>query len=170
MIDRLIFGTAKFFTTDKSQRKKYCSLLENAYESGVRSFDTAPSYGSESLLGDVFYGVEDIAITSKIGTFSQRKNGPIPFYHLIYQRHFKSYMSRFPRLKKDIQLLLKSSKSFKRDSQKKLVNIDKKHIENSVELSLKVLKRDKLDCFLLHEPKRFIFQKRLIQKNSLFAN
>ena len=47
------------------------STLSYAYESGLKSFDTAPNYGNgfaEFCLGNVFNGVSDIEINTKFGS------------------------------------------------------------------------------------------------------
>ena len=47
------------------------STLSYAYESGLKSFDTAPNYGNgfaEFCLGNIFNGVSDIEINTKFGS------------------------------------------------------------------------------------------------------
>tara|TARA_Y100000593_G_C4305994_1_gene335747 strand:+ start:1825 stop:2724 length:900 start_codon:yes stop_codon:yes gene_type:complete len=46
-------------------------ILKYSYDSGIKSFDTAPNYGNgfaEFCLGNVFNGVEDVEINTKFGS------------------------------------------------------------------------------------------------------
>jgi len=68
---KLVLGTAQFGADygitnrhGKIKRKEVFSILSLAWDSGVRRFDTAPSYGSEELLGEFIrtHGIRDEAI------------------------------------------------------------------------------------------------------------
>lgn len=83
---RMMFGTGA------SSAKKYeelYPLIDTAIKSGVRSFDSAPSYGTEQVLSKIFtsifeqYGLkrEDIFIQTKIDPI-QMQNGCIEEYFI----------------------------------------------------------------------------------------
>ncbi len=58
-VEKIVLGTAQFGTdygianmSGKPETKKAYEILEFAWDAGIKRFDTAPSYGSEALLGD----------------------------------------------------------------------------------------------------------------------
>ena len=76
-----------FFGTGLSSAKSYdelLNLIKVALESGIRCFDTAPSYGTEDILGNIFekiflegqFSREDIFIQTKIDAW-QMQSGNI---------------------------------------------------------------------------------------------
>ena len=67
-VSQLGFGCARLF--GGVEKRHASGMLERAYELGIRHFDTAPSYGhgqSENVVGDVFAGVADITVMTKVG-------------------------------------------------------------------------------------------------------
>ena len=72
----MVLGTAQFGmdygianTIGKPSNEDVFQILDLAWESGVRKFDTAPSYNSESLLGEFILnkGIQDkIKVLTKI--------------------------------------------------------------------------------------------------------
>ena len=75
-IDRIVLGTVQLGIdygvgnlSGKPTRREALNILDVAWESGIRLFDTAPSYGSEELLGEFIRsnGVQkEIRILTKI--------------------------------------------------------------------------------------------------------
>jgi len=68
---KLVLGTAQFGMdygitniNGKPKKKEIFSILDLAWENGIRRFDTSPIYGSEALLGDfiISNGLQDEAI------------------------------------------------------------------------------------------------------------
>ena len=76
LVAKLAIGTAQFGmdygianTIGKPSNEDVFQILDLAWESGVRKFDTAPSYNSESLLGEFILnkGIQDkIKVLTKI--------------------------------------------------------------------------------------------------------
>ena len=61
---------------ENQQRKRY-EILELAWDMGVRRYDTAPSYGSEELLGEFVHtnGIDkEINIMTKISNITELEN------------------------------------------------------------------------------------------------
>ena len=60
----------------KFEKKKIIDLLAFAYKNDFTSFDTAPSYGSEKILGEFIdiFGIKKIRILTKIDSIKNRKN------------------------------------------------------------------------------------------------
>tara|TARA_Y100000310_G_scaffold32587_1_gene30873 strand:+ start:770 stop:1636 length:867 start_codon:yes stop_codon:yes gene_type:complete len=82
IVDRMVLGTAQFGIDygianiiGKPSKKETFRILELAWEKGIRRFDTAPSYGSEELLGKFINvnGLGDEAIVlTKIPSLEQQ--------------------------------------------------------------------------------------------------
>ena len=69
--EKIVLGTAQFGMDygitnliGKPTKKEVFDILDLAWEKDVRRFDTAPSYGSEALLGEFILanGIQDEAI------------------------------------------------------------------------------------------------------------
>lgn len=81
---RFVLGTAQFGVdygianiSGQPTKKEVFSMLEVAWEHGVRMFDTAPSYGTERLLGEFFcsHGISNEAkVLTKIPTVDSETN------------------------------------------------------------------------------------------------
>ncbi|NII81325.1 MULTISPECIES: aldo/keto reductase [unclassified Pedobacter] len=116
-------------------------LLEQAYHSGINYFDTAPIYSkgySEIILGKFLQKKRDkVLVSTKFG-LGHVNSGLVPAAMAIYlNQQLRS---------KETERLTDSPPS-KIDFRK----IDKPDIEKCLMASLKRLKTDYLDCFLLHE-------------------
>ncbi len=116
-------------------------LLEQAYHSGINYFDTAPIYSkgySEIILGKFLQKKRDkVLIATKFG-LGQVNSSLVPAAMAIYLN----------------QKLRSKETGQQPDSPPSKINfrkIDKPDIEKSLVASLKRLKTDYLDCFLLHE-------------------
>jgi len=124
-------------------------LVETALELGVRYFDVAPSYGggtAEEVLGHVIGDSQEVVIATKHGI-------PRPPYRPIYER--------VRRLAKPI---LDGSQSFRhlvrrvRSQARPSGLLAERHdfsataIRQSLDTSLRLLRRSSVDVFLAHEP------------------
>jgi len=137
--DHLGFGCVGLATYDSLNYA--LKLLEQAYDNGLNYFDTAPIYSkgySEIILGKFSQKKRDkILIATKFG-LGQVNSNLVPAAMAIY-------LNQKLRSKETAQQ--SDSPPSKIDFRK----IDKPDIEKSLMGSLKRLKTDYLDCFLLHE-------------------
>jgi aryl-alcohol dehydrogenase-like predicted oxidoreductase len=149
-ICRLGFGCARM-AGSATQRHDW-RLLESAHSIGITHFDTAPSYGSEGLLGDVFGSDPSVTIATKVGI--PRSNSTRTLRSRIFITAYRSTvrpaLSRMPWLKR--RLL----RSYDRHPVK-LESIATRRLSRTslledLEKSLKLLKRSTIDLYLLHEP------------------
>ncbi|MDZ4831582.1 MAG: aldo/keto reductase [Phycisphaerae bacterium] len=136
----------------ESQRRS-SRVIEAALDLGIRYFDVAPSYGmgtAEELLGDVLGTVPDVIITTKIGP-------PRPAYSARadrIRRLRKPILDRTPFLKAIALRALgrDGTKKVEDRMQRTRYDFSESALRSSLEGSLKRLKRDRVDGFLLHEP------------------
>ena len=80
IFDKMVLGTAQFGShygiansVGKLKKKEILSILDLAWEKGVRRFDTAPAYGTEKILGEFIKvnGLKNkIKILTKIPPFN----------------------------------------------------------------------------------------------------
>jgi aryl-alcohol dehydrogenase-like predicted oxidoreductase len=141
---RLGFGCSQLMggiTREQSLR-----LLEAAFDSGIRHFDTAPMYGygeAEGVLGEAFRSQRHhITITTKYGIRPPRNPGLVD----IARRLARPLVQSLPALKSYTSRAashLASRARFSRDE-----------LRTSLETSLKKLQTDYIDVFLLHEAGR----------------
>lgn len=71
-MNALVFGCAPIGARGDAGRDESIAALRTAFESGVRQFDTAPSYGdgaAERLLGDALRGMprDQLTVSTKVG-------------------------------------------------------------------------------------------------------
>lgn len=127
-------------------------LLETAYNIGIRLFDTAPIYGngySEKIVGKFSINKRhNITLTTKFGL--NRKDGfnippsialPLNYLRKKFKKGNSSSFSQLPLQLTSQSLVVKNA--YRR--------IDKPEIEGSFYKSLKSLKTDYIDNYLLHE-------------------
>ena len=135
------FGTTSLMGVATS--KERLALLEVAFESGIRHFDTAPYYGygeAERLLGGFMAGKRDqLTITTKYGIQP----------HAVVKSRWVNLLAR-----RILQLLptLKKTLSSKAQSLTKKLPFTAAAARQSLDQSLTALKTDRVDLFLLHEP------------------
>ena len=140
ILDRVIFG-CNAITSLKSYNLAI-SILNIAYDYGIRRYDTAPSYGngySEKIIGDFLNEKKDVLITTKFG-LGKDYNTKIPSSIALPLNFFKK---KYFGGKSNI---ISNPKTFMDD-----IKIDSGYIESSLNSSLKRLKSKKLDCLLFHE-------------------
>lgn len=115
-------------------------LLNLAFEMGITHFDTAPIYSkgySEKIVGLFSKDKRDkIQIFSKFGLGDISQN-IIPISLAMSLNGQKKQMTHFEPIKPDANIIYR--------------RIDQKQIDKNLYSSLKRLKTDYLDCFLLHE-------------------
>jgi D-threo-aldose 1-dehydrogenase len=119
------------------------AVLECAFESGIRHFDTAPYYGygeAERVLGDFIHGRRDrVTITTKYGIQAPK---------MIKARWVNLTARRILRLLP----FLRKGLSRKAQALTKKCAFTAAEARQSLERSLVALKTDHVDLFLLHEP------------------
>jgi aryl-alcohol dehydrogenase-like predicted oxidoreductase len=143
MVNKLGFGGAAI--TSVGSLRKIMKLLNFAYDNGINHFDTAPLYGkgySEIIFGKFIEDKrEKITITTKFGYGDDNNSKEILLQPLLFANYWK---------KKGI---LKKKITNERPIYSGLNHriIDKKEVELSFIRSLKNLKINYIDYFLLHE-------------------
>lgn len=119
------------------------TLLEIAFEVGIRHFDTAPSYGhgeSERILGDFITGKRDqLTITTKFGI-----QAPAMIKSRMINLLARRILRMFP--------FLRNALSRKAQTLSKKGAFTPAEARLSLDQSLRALKTDHVDLFLLHEP------------------
>ena len=130
-VSKFIFGTAKIHSI--LSRKERGRLLGAAIDCGFTHFDTSPLYGygiAEKELGKIAKSHPNITITTKYGLY-----GPGRMQKPEWETYARKAGGKlFPSLS-GVQ-----------------TNFDLKHAYHSLQLSLRRIKRDYVDLFMLHEP------------------
>ncbi|MFC3200258.1 aldo/keto reductase [Alteromonas oceani] len=130
-VSKFVFGTASLFNAGSSQTR--FELIEEAVDNGFTHFDTAPYYGfgqAERDLGAVLQQHPNITVTTKVGIYSPGGEEQTPFSTFLRKAGGKVLTS-----------LSKPS-----------IDFSVLRAKASIEGSLRRLKRDKIDVFMLHEP------------------
>jgi D-threo-aldose 1-dehydrogenase len=127
-------------------------LIECALDHGIRHFDTAPMYGSEILLGEIFGDSKSITVTTKVGIdYQEDRSFKQLFFTPLYRYTARRALSYFPKVK--ARLHRRASTHSTNEVPKKY--LDNEYILRQLDLSLKRLKRSKIDIYLIHEPNQF---------------
>jgi aryl-alcohol dehydrogenase-like predicted oxidoreductase len=154
MRERVIFGCGRL--GGGIEFKRSARTIEFALKSGVRHFDTAPSYGlglSENVLGEVLGNVKGISITTKVGLPRPTDPGhDLPRY--LYRRLLKPVLAKFPRLRSRIGRSSRATVANYREGRREFLTRD--YVLREIEESLARLKRTYLDVYLVHEPDQFL--------------
>jgi hypothetical protein len=157
-LTRVGFGCARIY--GKSELRMSTQLIEAALAAGIRHFDTAPSYGSglsEAVLGAVLAGVRDVTIATKIG-IRRPDSFPAGLYSgkILYRRFVRPVMSRFPRTKaRLLRLVHGNGEIFAPDTVSPRRRLGREEVLRGLDESLKQLRRNRADLYLLHEPDQF---------------
>jgi D-threo-aldose 1-dehydrogenase len=132
-------------------RRESLKLLETALECGITYFDTARMYGAggaEGILGEIAPRIRDrIILTSKAGILPGKR--PI-LSEAIYQG-LRSLYKAVPRFNNSVVDGLKKYVPAPQGGKPTLGVFDIAQLRKSLETSLKELRTDYLDIFLLHE-------------------
>ena len=157
-ITRVGFGCARTF--GRSELRASTRLIEAALIAGIRHFDTAPSYGSglsEAVVGTVLAGIQDVTITTKIGIGRpDRVTGPYSG-PVLYRRFARPVMTRFPRTKARLLELIgrRDVIGAPSDASALRQRLTREEVLRGLDESLKHLRRDRVDLYLIHEPDQF---------------
>ncbi len=136
------FGTAALM--GRLGEKESLRLLARAYDEGIRYFDTAPSYGygeAEALVGRFARTKRDIAIGTKFGLLAGGRSSPLVRFVVNVARPVARAM---PKVRSRAGALA-------RDRMPALSNFNLDVAKSSLVSSLRKLRRDCIDVFLLHE-------------------
>jgi aryl-alcohol dehydrogenase-like predicted oxidoreductase len=137
------FGTA--YVTGGIETKRSRRLLDAAFDGGIRHFDTAPSYGngrSEDVLGLAMQNRRhQITIASKVG-ISRPASRPVVDAIRAAARPFRSLVPARTRA-------AANEVAPGRPTSRRV--FDAKFVEHSITETLKRLRTDYLDIYLLHE-------------------
>jgi len=138
---QLGYGTTSLMAVQSSEER--LALLECAYDSGIRHFDTAPYYGygeAERVMGEFLRGKRDqVTVTTKFG---------IQPPALVRNRFVNQMARKILGLVPSLRAIL----SKKAQSLSKIGAFSAEAARTSLEQSLKSLGTDRIDLFLLHEP------------------
>ncbi len=144
---RLGFGTAGlhggWFSRSQSLR-----LLETAYDCGIRHIDTAPLYGlgyAEAVVGEFLAAHEDVTVTTKFGLRPPKAKG---LWELA-RAAGKPLVKLAPGLKRHLLRALPRSDSGA--ARQGPGPYSPEAMRRSLHESLRNLRRDHIDIFLLHE-------------------
>lgn len=130
-VSKFIFGTAK--THHILSRKERRRILGAAIDCGFTHFDTSPLYGygiAERELGLIAKSHPNITITTKYGLY-----GPGRMQKPEWETYARKAGGKLFPFLSGVQ-----------------TNFDTKHANHSLQLSLRRIKRDYVDLFMLHEP------------------
>jgi aryl-alcohol dehydrogenase-like predicted oxidoreductase len=121
------------------------ALLDVAYDAGIRHFDVARAYGrggTELILGDFLKRRHDATVTTKYGI--------LPPLHSSWQARLRQvsrplvqFVRRSPTLGATVSVITPTAKR---------ARFTADEARRSLEISLRSLKRDHIELFLMHEP------------------
>ena len=154
-IRKLAFGCARLNSLSYKLSSK---IIEECLENKILHFDTAPSYGSEKLIGDILKGVGNTTITSKIGLPRVKSSNKL--IEKIYKKSLKKIGTMAPSIKNKFHLTINKKKFLK--NPKRFLSMDE--IMFDLEKTLTNINKSRLDILLIHEPDQFIIDEDLIEK------
>jgi aryl-alcohol dehydrogenase-like predicted oxidoreductase len=140
MINKLIFGTASL--TNISDYNKIINLLECTYDHGIINYDTAPLYGkgyAEIIVGNFLKNKKNINISTKFGLGENFKPNSFLTKPLLKLNGLKNLITK-------TNINVDNNFSYCKPRV-----ITKKLIQKSLNKSLKNLKCDRIENYLLHE-------------------
>jgi aryl-alcohol dehydrogenase-like predicted oxidoreductase len=149
-ICRLGFGCARMAGGTNARRD--WRLLESARSLGITHFDTAPAYGSEALVGDVFGSDSGVTITTKVGIprADAKRTVQSQIFLTAYRATVRPALSRVPWLKR--RILRSLARHPVAAAPIAMHRLSKSVLLEDLDRSLKLLKRARIDLYLLHEP------------------
>jgi D-threo-aldose 1-dehydrogenase len=148
-VARLGLGCARIFGGRETRAS--ARLIEAALKQGITHFDTAPSYGSEEVLGEVLAGVRDITIATKVGvpraavnqSTAKRIIGP------LYRSTLRPLLARVPAIKSGLLRRQSRSTGYLPIEKRSLCRDE---VLRELEESLRNLRRTAIELYLIHEP------------------
>lgn len=152
-ISQICYGCARLLGGIEKRHSE--KLIETALRLGITHFDTAPFYGTEDLIGQILSNTKEVTITTKIGLpFRNINNIKNNLLRPIYRNTVKNSLSN------SLNIL---GENVKHHLQRKIRNeikplkiLTEDIILKELEASLKRLKRDKVDLYLIHEPEQYM--------------
>ena len=124
-------------------------VLDAAVECGIRYFDTAPSYGSERVLGRGLRGIrQEVQVCTKVGMPGSKPNSAGQARALAITAMRGLLPDRALNWLKQVRRAPLRATAARRG----YGNFDAALIRSSVQESLEKLDTDRLDCLMLHEP------------------
>jgi D-threo-aldose 1-dehydrogenase len=126
-------------------RRQSLRLLDAAYDDGIRHFDVAPMYGygeAESCLGEFRARHHDITIATKYGIAPPKRGGVLR----TVRRVVGPMLQRVPALKRRVA---RAASAVAAPAEKSRFSADE--ARSSLENSLRYLRTDFIDIWLLHE-------------------
>jgi hypothetical protein len=134
-VSKFIFGTGSLIKNIRE--KKQLHILNKAIEYGFTHFDTAPLYGfgsTEKLVGSIIKNNHQLSVTAKVGLY--------PPYGLNPNVLKISCIRAFYKIIRTLNFNFNTA----------VVNFEIKKAKISLENTLKNLRRDCIDIYMLHEP------------------
>lgn len=135
-------GCSRLGSVNGASGEEARTLLKAALEEGYRFFDTSSIYGqgdSERMLGEVLAGQDDALVCSKAGKYlSWKKRALVPLKTLLRGMARKSERAR-----RGVSAARANPMPTRWDSV---------FLTTSLEGSLRRLRRDRIDLFMLHSP------------------
>jgi aryl-alcohol dehydrogenase-like predicted oxidoreductase len=155
-ISKIGFGCRRIYAG--SEIRMSARLIEAALSAGIRHFDTAPMYGlgqSEDVLGRVLSGVTDITLATKVGI--ERPNPGAHPAMVAYRRFVNPLLTHMPGVKSQLKSRFMKLHAGTKDNGPPVPRrkLHGSHIRLELAESLKRLKRDRVDLYLVHEPDQF---------------
>jgi len=151
MIANLGFGGS--YITNLKSVSEALKLLDLAFHSGIKHFDTAPLYGqgySEVIFGKFLKDKrKDITLTTKFGLGENNETEKIPVNLLLPFKYYVRNNKILKSIKDKIKPPIQESDTFYAGLPYR--SVDKNSIEKNFEKSLKRLQTDYVDYYLLHE-------------------
>lgn len=142
MSSRLGFGCAPIL--GRVGRKESLRALAAAYDHGIRHFDVARSYGfgeAESLLGEFLGGKRDhVSITTKFGIVPPRNTRALS----LAKSFARKCLKRMPGGRRMVKAASRVALSHR--------NYEVAHARECLEQSLRQLRTERIDYYLLHDP------------------
>ena len=165
-ITRIGFGCGRIF--GGSELKTSARLIETALSTGIRHFDTAPSYGngeSEAVLGEILAGIQDVTIATKIGIPRPDASAVQLPVRSLYRRTLRPILANFPLAKRKLIELASRSGNVVAEHAPTMARrkLHPAEVLRGLEDSLKRLKRNRVDLYLIHEPDRFELTDELLE-------
>ncbi len=128
--------------TAAGSRRDAIRVLEAAFDAGIRHFDVARLYGqgvAEEILGEFLAGKRaEVTITSKFGLEPAPVVARVPFLPTV-----KRLLKLIPAIDRRVRRTVSSMTA--------AGSFDVESARRSLETSLRMLRTDYLDCWLLHE-------------------
>ena len=152
-ISRLGLGCARL--SGGPELRSSARIIEAALKYGVRHFDTAPSYGSEDVLGAVLGEMRDVTVATKVGlprTTGSSASGLN--LRSLYRRTVRPVLGYFPAVKSRLLRTMPLPPARVGTSARR--HLERDVVLRELETSLERLNRSRVDLYMIHEPEQFV--------------